>query len=105
MNFFKRKKTAPQKIYYQEECPIDKYPDLAGWCHWTEGSSDPEPFPGYKEALEAHLENCNYHDWVNLPATLEMIVDCTPLTQEEKAKLYKRLCNAIYNLDILEGVY
>lgn len=105
MNFFKRKKTAPAKVYYQEECIIDNYPDLKSAWERASNDSDSCPFPGYKEALETHLEDCNYHDWINLPVTLEMIVECTPLTQEEKSKLYKRLCNAIYNLDILKCIY
>jgi len=90
----------------QSYCPIDHYPDLqSAWERWMKDDPEMEPFPGYTKALEDHLENSNYHDWMNLPSNLEMVVECTPLPADEKLKLFKRLCNAIYNLDILDYVY
>lgn len=90
-----------------DPCPIDNLPDLVnGWINWNEDDPDTlrAGFPGYVKTLEDHLESCNYHDWMSLPNTLRMIVSHTPLSLREKERLLKRLCNAVYNLDILDRI-
>jgi len=91
-----------------DPCPADKLPDLAkGWERWAKDDPElqEEGFPGYVKTLEDHLEASNYHDWMGLPNAMRMIVSHTPLPVEEKEKLLKRLCNAVYNNDILYRVY
>lgn len=83
-------------------CYIDKLPTIQ---QWYEDGKDEEapPYPGATQATAEFLEDCNYHDFVNLPYAFRAIAACTPTTPDEKQKLLERLCTALYNFDILRG--
>lgn len=79
-----------------DPCYIDSLPDIEGW--WD---AEFDPYPGCAEATSQFLEDMNYHSFVYLPYAFEEIVTHTPLPAEDKLKLFKRLCNAVYNFDRL----
>jgi len=82
-------------------CYIDKLPSISTW--WVDTDPEAGPYPGSVEALAQFLQDCNYHDFVNLPYAFKTIVEHTPLKIDEKQILLDRLCTALYNFDILRG--
>ena len=83
-------------------CYIDQLPSVRTW--WPEDDPDADPYPGSVKATAQFFEDCNYHDFVNLPFAIKTIVEHTPLKADQKQLLLDRLCTALYNYDILRGV-
>lgn len=95
-------------LFYQDqsnqEIAVDHLADLTSlWERWRLDNEelDGKDFPGYVYILEQYLEAYNYHDMMGLPNAFFEIVSHTPLPAEDKQILLQRLCNAVYNMDIL----
>ena len=69
-------------IDHNTPCYIDQLPSIRTW--WADTDPEAGPYPGPVETTSQFFEDCNYHDFVNLPVAFKTIVNHTPLEAGQK---------------------